>query len=1739
MDPDFGDRHTYWEAGVVKMNQYIAQALYNYLVTKVRSNSSTRRFFRLDGFDNEIYQQLLDIFRVNGNFLSGQPLWVRTTELLPDYREYTLEQGKSATWYRNHIPNGYALVLIFNGRTSDVQSLKDIYPVTERLLAVEGQDHLINAAFVDYQPSAEQINVIKIFLERLNQKVFQPQLRDLVAFLLSLSAYLHKNPGSSIEAAIGDSLPQFGLFRCAELANKLNTPKGDRLLLDIFRASRLGSQLLDSAQLKTYLALFKKTEFVDDYGGASSEQKRTLIYHFLTEVLTNQDELLQVFKIDWNEVADIFYVKARKTKTEQLQDLGAALQEALENQHFEKESTPAVLSDTLEDLMNGRNPKGEDLDDLLTDYGDSLPKVLKNRLRQLRGIKKVEGTDFIADILHIVVELISPLQGDLSDGVVIQAGFDDQQLGKVDKDKAEALLAFRTMYGGVEEAMPAVQWHLGKLWEAVRQSADVNERTEQEQEGEQERIIKAELEFRVSVVVEEEEHDSANIVWHYRSDGPVATTLAHIQTEVKRLPVTPIEGSLFENIQQRLPIPIYNTCPAAEDISDLDLSRPTICFGAWYREFTSLREALQEALVPVVEPGTWIALERVLTGLEEAWGNFIGASAESGVLAIGPYRLLTAYEELLQEVAKLLRSRREAMYAYRILSQAWIVGSKYFDEWAIVPFLHPLKLHWWYERSRHFNNFIASLLDPAVESPIVDERRFRQELHSSYSSANYPAILALPGRDMQPHYFLPVHELDGYELYRKVEEASLAYGLDPNLVSEGEGEQAAQIAAYELARVVKDYLETYPYVHDGLQIYLVQCRNGALPGLIIEQLKRLAGGDKKIRLSLVVHSIDRGAPLYQRVTEWLKTHEEFTERATDTYFPQVTFKVLQSSYEDLFQQVKDTDIVILPDVLAEKGQAIKAKLRAATTVALAGYLTIYPIQRAPFERNELVRDILLTPSSQPLLLQHFYSMQWAAEERDIVPANETINFRVQVSLQEWEQQLTELHKHFRWVVCYDTTVDRFLLEATLKSSVQVIRYSLGLGVKRRHNLTVSSSYKAQDIVERRLTTNLETLLPSTLYDFRKQVAQHLIAQAKQVSGDIVLRAAGPGVYLNELIGMVVAKHLTERRYLQEHLGALYTWIYLDDFRHWFDHKIPDLLFVAIPREANGTLPLHIEVIETKCISETYFVTESADAQRQVAQGVNRLGPAWASGAIHLDAPYWYDQLYQAVVGNLALHREQMYLWEAFRRRLPKGDFALEMSGHAWVFCYDRALGLLSRSEEGRVTKVVSGTQHIPQYYHHYGRSSLREVLRELVEDWDLPTPPNTWFIEDETPILASESENPVISPSPPPSIATPTLEKVAIGPPETELSATNSSTDAKWLQGKVRDLERILRQYSIQIYPIDSALADVGPSIIRFKLRLRPGEQLSKIQRFASDLARELSLTSTPIIDNVLGTNYVGIDLPRPKPQTVYLLPLLDKLNHSLLGELPVIIGQTPDGQTVIEDLSEFPHLLVAGATNSGKSVFLRSLVLCLLDQYMPKDLRLLIVDPKRTDFSFFNDLPYLIGGKVITDQEVARDMLLSLVRSEMPRRQQLMAGRSLRIKEFNQRFPEEALPPIIAIIDEYAQLISIMRKQEREAFERDLMSLAAVARATGIHLVLATQRPSADIVTGTLKANLPASIAFKVASAVNSRIVIDQSGAENLLGRGDMLFRQPNGELMRLQAPFIDEEDIQDYLIILKRKLP
>ncbi|HEX2910815.1 MAG TPA: DNA translocase FtsK [Chloroflexia bacterium] len=1737
----------------MNISQVIADALKNYLATQLQNGTdiNTRRFFRLDGFEEDVYKYLLDKLEAENCQLAGVPLVICTTGTVQGFEKFKLEIDKSATWHRNHVPVGHALVLIFNRRTNDSQSLKDIFPIKENLLGAEALEHLIRAAFTRYQLDDTQFRELENFLKLFKKAISKPQLQDLTEFLIATDSELGEGNKSTLLEAISYSLPYLGLFRSHRLADEFGSAKAEALLKEIFRGVKLGSEILDEKTLKELLGKLDQAEFEDDssYGGNTPAQKKLLVQGFLEQMNLDNQHLREVLKLDWSEVSEVLYKKSRKAKSEQFQNLAKEITDVLTSNQIKIDETSAEVQEILQDLQEGQAPQDKSLEIVLPEYNDLFGKVLSNKLHRLIKSKKVSCTDFIVGLTSLAIDLLSPIQSDLKEGTYLKVApnlpsLDFENL-KADKQRRvlEAIDAFKVLYGSIEGVMPSVLWDFESL---LALSTDNDDNQEGDTELEERKVLKTDLPFRVIVGDSDgQEIVGAELIWQYRSDSPAASTLANLLAEGKRL-VTQADKLPL------LSIPVYNNCPTSAEISDLDLRRPRNSLGAWYDSPSDLRQMLTEQLKNRAKSTSWQIIDDTLRMLEQAWGTYVEQAGKGGVLNSRLVDLVKNYQQFLISFAVNLKTSNEASYGYRQLTQAWIIGNKSFDEWAVIPFLHPLKLLWWHNRAKHFNQFIASLLDSAVKTQIADTSRFRQELNSAFNSAGFPAILALSRKESWPELFIPVDEAEGYELYRYSEVAGLAYGLDPDLVSDTDGEAEAQTAASALVKVIEDYIETYPFVRQGLEVYLVQCHNGALPGLLVGQLEKILIHHKwQIRLSVVVHT-DRGAPIFRRVTDWLKANERFSERSNGSLFPSVTLKVLECEIEALFSQIEDTDIVILPDVLAERGQGIELELsdEDSENINLVEWLPVYQASQEPFERGENKREILLNPQPQPDLVRHFYDAQWAAKKRSPVNQKKIAQFRQIFSLQEWENELVQLHKLFNWVACYDITVDRFLLEATFPESVQVIRYSLGLGKKRAHSLTVSSSKQAKDVVIRRLANRLKELIPTAPDDYRGKIAELLVDKARNVSGDIVLRAAGPGAFLNELLGLVLAKYLTETRYKRDHPEALMAWIYLDDFHHWFNGKLPDLLLVAVEIDEDENLLIHLEILEAKCINQFSFEAEAEDAQRQVVQGVNRTNLAWSPRAEHLDAPYWYDQLYRAVVGNLPLDPDKREIWEFFRRKLFTGDFQFDLEGHSWVFCHDGSISLTSGQyfAEDNFRAKASDAEDRSLTYHHYGKTGLRSVLKELVEGAGekYEAPPEIWQPEPEVvadhDVIAKETlleekkvENSPLSASENTESMEPATTTKTSSTPITLLGNTVPITvndeQQLGLKDRARELERVLNQYNVRIYPIDYFVADVGPSIVRFKLRLRPGEQLNKVQRIDNDLARELALTNPPFINNVAGTNFVGIDLPRQDPETVQLLPLLENLAKPSLGELPIMIGKTPDGKEIIEDLSEFPHLLVAGATNSGKSVFLRSLVLYLIAQYSSEDLKFLIVDPKRTDFSFFDGLKYLIDGKVVVEKEEARDKLLELVQVEMPRRQQVMAKRSLRLKDFNKRFPTEALPPIVAIIDEYAQLLSIMNKNQRDAFERDLMSLAAVARSTGIHLIIATQRPSADVVTGTLKANLPTSIAFKVASGINSRIIIDQTGAENLLGRGDMLFRRASGELLRVQAPFIDEISIQEYL--------
>ncbi|EBR7228694.1 DNA translocase FtsK [Salmonella enterica] len=392
-----------------------------------------------------------------------------------------------------------------------------------------------------------------------------------------------------------------------------------------------------------------------------------------------------------------------------------------------------------------------------------------------------------------------------------------------------------------------------------------------------------------------------------------------------------------------------------------------------------------------------------------------------------------------------------------------------------------------------------------------------------------------------------------------------------------------------------------------------------------------------------------------------------------------------------------------------------------------------------------------------------------------------------------------------------------------------------------------------------------------------------------------------------------------------------------------------------------------------------------------------------------------------------------------------------------------------------------------------------------------------------------------------PTTPLPSLDLLTPPPSEVE------PVDTFALEQMARLVEARLADFRIKA---DVVNYSPGPVITRFELNLAPGVKAARISNLSRDLARSLSAVAVRVVEVIPGKPYVGLELPNKKRQTVYLREVLDNAKfRENPSPLTVVLGKDIAGDPVVADLAKMPHLLVAGTTGSGKSVGVNAMILSMLYKAQPEDVRFIMIDPKMLELSVYEGIPHLLT-EVVTDMKDAANALRWSV-NEMERRYKLMSALGVRnLAGYNEKIAEaarmgrpipdpywkpgdsmdvqhpvlEKLPYIVVLVDEFADLMMTVGKKVEELIAR----LAQKARAAGIHLVLATQRPSVDVITGLIKANIPTRIAFTVSSKIDSRTILDQGGAESLLGMGDMLYSGPNSTMpVRVHGAFVRDQEV------------
>ena len=429
----------------------------------------------------------------------------------------------------------------------------------------------------------------------------------------------------------------------------------------------------------------------------------------------------------------------------------------------------------------------------------------------------------------------------------------------------------------------------------------------------------------------------------------------------------------------------------------------------------------------------------------------------------------------------------------------------------------------------------------------------------------------------------------------------------------------------------------------------------------------------------------------------------------------------------------------------------------------------------------------------------------------------------------------------------------------------------------------------------------------------------------------------------------------------------------------------------------------------------------------------------------------------------------------------------------------------------------------------------------------------TW-VPTQVNIVQTAAPAPVTQPVAPP-VAPPAYRFDSVPLPGIDLLDQGSDAPVEMDEAQLHEIGQLIEQRLKEFkVPVTVLGAYAGPVITRFEIEPALGVRGAQIVNLMKDLARALGLTSIRVVETIPGKTCMGLELPNPKRQMIRLAEIIQSEAYARsASHLTLAMGKDITGIPVATDLARAPHMLVAGTTGSGKSVAINAMILSLLYKATPDEVRLIMIDPKMLELSVYDGIPHLLAP-VVTDMKLAAHALSWCV-AEMDKRYRLMSALGVRnLAGYNQKIddgiaaekyvknpfsltpdapePLERLPMIVVVIDELADLMMVAGKKIEELIAR----LAQKARAAGIHLILATQRPSVDVITGLIKANIPTRVAFQVSSKIDSRTVLDQMGAETLLGHGDMLFLPPgSGYPQRVHGAFVSDEEVHRVVEHLK----
>jgi DNA segregation ATPase FtsK/SpoIIIE, S-DNA-T family len=1648
---------------------------------KQKNDNTEKLFIKISGVGSSNIPILLETLREDIGLLKTyyNPI-IRTVTEIHGFEEYSYRNFETSTWLRNNTKPNQALVLIINEITPEAQSLENLFTIDEAyLLSPIGLRSLYNLLSEKGFIAPDEIKYVQEFMA-LYTSISEPQLSSVLSFLVEVL----KDPNPSVIDKLQRKLPYLNLFVDTKL--KISIEDRPRLKRN-FLLANLNIREADQDRIMNNVYSFLEEEEKSDVKNEIWENKT--VDEFITEVvdfINQNNNYLLYYDFDFitmvfgfstkpvkviDQVKEVLEVNKDKFTEEQVKDFENGYDEVVAN------SDPDLIQEFIDEFEDELNKK---------------PGLIK-KLERL--IDKLRNPSIYEDIIQGIQKEIFTLVEEEKDNPNL--ALSTFQIEIVTTKSTEDIVGLLKLYlTNIKNVIPVLEFNTLSLPSSNDES-----------------VKDPDIVFEIRHLI----------------NGDIVNDKKFKVTSFTELEIY----SFFEQIKEGI-------APYKKNYEENEIELVNL--------LSLVKENVRHYIISNEE-----GVKENLNLLEEYLSGYItklNYARENGLYSLDV--------NLLEKELSLLL---ENIYCSSLVSQQiyqnlnFLGAIDYFDnkkgETGLtvtrkLTVFNPIRLIAYVKRSIkigiQINEWIAAASRKGLEVEKPEEYLDYIRLHTS---------------NLAPRYFASYGEqsylVENYEVFG---EGTFVINTKPPINSD----YLASELSDELIKTTKNYLEVYPYAKDGMDILLLFCDSVDVVKKCVDALFNKTSIKK---LKLTVHS-PHAAKFHNQINKWIEQQEEYTKPDLESKFPKLELNIIPGkNVNEIFSQVNksmsDADMVVLADYFGQGNQIAYNFERILPKETENWFETIY---KEPLKNDEAVKRISYVSEHLPQVLQHFYQMQYINQTGVMPDKKELFVLKNLISITNIKHSslIDQMHKVFNWSIILDRYIDKTLLTKT-SANANIIQYKPKAGKNNQFKLIISSSKYIRKISEEasdyayydRLHRKLVSIMKNEYIS--RDVVIDAVNKVKEISGGLVLKTIGKGKYAHEML----ATYLSTTRRSQSDYKRLHIWAVCDDLP-WFanNKRRPDLVETTIEKQ-DDKLKIHFELIELKFINENIFEKERFDALKQIKTGLSLYNRLFSFNEDQLDSEFWRSELIQYFIERSSYSPEHVNMLKELQHT-DICNIEVTFGGSVDVYCYTSNLteynfqqienSIFKDQLDSSVINYIFTRGYIlnqlktsedsqPMYDEFNQLNSDLDVLKTTLgfnEDIDFVDIPeeevggqndetglgdNTNPIGEGNQSVGYDDNNkndiPVIS----------ILDGDKDDQEYPEVKALKGiEIDYKIVEDNslllrdqyIRKLKSNFNQNGIHLNIKD---AIIGSSVIRLELDLPADLPVNKVISRSKDIQLWLGLSTEP---HIFINKGMKIDIIREEPGTIYFEKFMELTRKQLSNKITrtnliAPLGLDPLNNVIFMDFSNSmsPHLLTGGTTGSGKSVTLNSVILGMMCLYSPEQVQFLFIDPKKVEFTIYENKKHT--RSVITELDDAIQVLQFYV-NEMEDRYTKFAREGVaNLDEYIEEVGER-LPRIVIVFDEFADFMTQDPEMKKQV-ENSILRLGQKARAAGIHLIICTQNPKADIINTNIRNNLGARLALKASDTNASNVILDESGAEKLAGKGDFLAKI-YGNTERGKSPFL-----------------